>query len=80
MKNSSSKFSSIGRRHFREALKGLAGDFRMVRFPIEYYLRPRIRAVLLKVVAGKGRHPEFLRVNKKRSQDIRTKTIKRDIQ
>ena len=57
-----SKFSPVGRKHFKNSLASIDGDKNSCYKSLEPY-RPCVRAVLLQVAAGEGIHPEFVRVN-----------------
>ena len=61
---SSKKFSNVGLARFSDALRGLRKDNDMssARFSL-HYLRPSLRAALLRVAEGERIHPEIVRIN-----------------
>ena len=56
------KFSNAGRSHSSDALRAMRPDVSSARFSVQY-LRPKVRAVLLKISAGERVHPEIIRIN-----------------
>ena len=55
------KFSSVGRTHLYDGLIHIFGDVCSPKFSL-IPLRPRLRAILLKIAAGERIHPELSRV------------------
>ena len=58
----SKKFTNVGRARFSDALRGIRKDLSSARFSLQY-LRPRVRASLLRMAAGERIHPEIVRIN-----------------
>ena len=56
------KFSNACRSHLSDALRAIRSDVSSARFSVQY-LRPKVRAVLLKISAGERVHPEIIRIN-----------------
>ena len=56
-----SKFTTLGRKHLTESLMRICGDDCSPKFSLTY-LRPEVRAILIKVAAGERIHPELTRV------------------
>ena len=55
------KFSAVGRAHLLESLIKLRGDEPCAKWSLKY-LRPSVRALLMKVTAGERLPPELVRV------------------
>ena len=55
------KFTSIGRKHLTDSLLRPLGDDCSPKYSLTY-LRPELRATLLKIAAGERVHPELTRV------------------
>ena len=57
----SMKFSSVGRSHLAESLNSIRGNLSGAHYSLKF-LRPIVRGLILKIVAGERICPEFIRV------------------
>ena len=55
------KFSAVGRQHLAEACSKIRENEPCAKYSVKF-LRPRVRALLLKVAAGERIPPEFVRI------------------